>query len=332
MRTTAPNLLAIGILLAGCEALLPVSTARDSASADRPLSPDGGGEARADRRRDAGDAAHDRRLARARDLRRDVPGDRAATVPDAGCQPSTTLCGGACVDVQTDPNHCGGCNQPCAPDPQHPVADTCSGGTCVCGAAAGPCGAGLTCVAAVCTCTPGGLCTGCCSKDRQTCYPASTTTCGTGGTDCKNCDDGNPCSLDSCAGGSCASAPAPVTTPCDDGDPCTLGDHCSGGDTSCHLGGFLSCTLLDTPCTHGVCDKAVGGCVTMNNAPLSGCTIPFPGPQWGLCVGDTCCTGCIASGGCRPGDKAAFCGTGGAPCVDCVAVPSDTTCTTLGCL
>ena len=42
------------------------------------------------------------------------------------------------------------------------------------------------------------------------------------------CDDGNPCTDDSCGpGGDCVHAAN--TLPCDDGDPCTAGDLCSGG-------------------------------------------------------------------------------------------------------
>ncbi len=41
-----------------------------------------------------------------------------------------------------------------------------------------------------------------------------------------DCDDGDACTLDSCAGGACAHAPA-----CDDGDPCTV-DSCDAA--ACH--------------------------------------------------------------------------------------------------
>jgi hypothetical protein len=44
----------------------------------------------------------------------------------AACQPPLTNCGGSCVNLTTDPNHCGGCNS--APCPG--AAPSCSGGTC----------------------------------------------------------------------------------------------------------------------------------------------------------------------------------------------------------
>ena len=43
----------------------------------------------------------------------------------------------------------------------------------------------------------------------------------------KHCDDGNPCTADSCLAGTCQHAV--TTVPCDDGDPCTTADTCAGG-------------------------------------------------------------------------------------------------------
>jgi hypothetical protein len=33
------------------------------------------------------------------------------------CREGFTVCGGSCVDLQTDPSHCGGCDEPCADQP-----------------------------------------------------------------------------------------------------------------------------------------------------------------------------------------------------------------------
>ncbi|MCB9788390.1 MAG: hypothetical protein H6744_17045 [Deltaproteobacteria bacterium] len=50
----------------------------------------------------------------------------------------------------------------------------------------------------------------------------------------RDCDDGDPCTVDSCLGGQCVSAP----DPCDDGDPCTV-DGC----------GPAGCASLGAPLT-----------------------------------------------------------------------------------
>jgi hypothetical protein len=64
------------------------------------------------------------------------PGDGAATgdgaaLADASadaarCAAPTTDCGGACVDVTSDPSHCGACGNACEP------GATCAGGACTC--------------------------------------------------------------------------------------------------------------------------------------------------------------------------------------------------------
>src|SRR6476469_3075796 len=43
---------------------------------------------------------------------------------EAGCPNNLTACGNACVDLKTDPAHCGGCNTGCtAPDGGTPGCD-----------------------------------------------------------------------------------------------------------------------------------------------------------------------------------------------------------------
>ena len=54
------------------------------------------------------------------------------------------------------------------------------------------------------------------------------------------CDDGNPCTVDSCdATLGCRHAAAAAGAACDDGDACTSGDHCSG--TTCVAGTAVTC-------------------------------------------------------------------------------------------
>jgi hypothetical protein len=69
------------------------------------------------------------------------------------------------------------------------------------------------------------------------------------------CDDGNPCTKDSCTGTEGCVNEVLATGTCDDGDPCTVADHCVGG--SCQ-GDPVECDD-DNPCTENVC-TATGGC------------------------------------------------------------------------
>ena len=83
-----------------------------------------------------------------------------------------------------------------------------------------------------------------------------------GQTDEDLCDDGNPCTVDSCqADGSCAHENN--TDNCDDGSVCTQQDKCIDG--SCQ--GFSALNCDDgKPCTEDICDPVVG-CI---NGILSG--------------------------------------------------------------
>lgn len=87
----------------------------------------------------------------------DVPEDRrspqdAPDVFDAGCRPTEVICGGACVNLQTDRNHCNGCGVVC------PTGQGCSAGRCQI-----VCGAGITNCSGVCrdTSTDESNCGGC---------------------------------------------------------------------------------------------------------------------------------------------------------------------------
>jgi hypothetical protein len=52
-------------------------------------------------------------------------GSRDGRADSAGCE-TGTVCGGACVDEQTNTSHCGGCDKPC------PIGGTCQAGRCSC--------------------------------------------------------------------------------------------------------------------------------------------------------------------------------------------------------
>ena len=69
------------------------------------------------------------------------------------------------------------------------------------------------------------------------------------------CDDGNPCTSDSCGLLGCTHTP--LTGPsCDDGDPCTQNDQCQNG--SC-VGTPVTCPDDGFACTDDVCTQQ--GCV-----------------------------------------------------------------------
>ncbi|HLK09879.1 MAG TPA: hypothetical protein VKW76_00700 [Candidatus Binatia bacterium] len=78
------------------------------------------------------------------------------------------------------------------------------------------------------------------------------------------CDDGNPCTTDTCVNNSCAN------TPVTDGTSCSDGDACNGAET-CAAGVCVHAPPPDcddgNPCTDDTCDPATG-CV---HAPIPGC-------------------------------------------------------------
>ena len=71
--------------------------------------------------------------------------------------------------------------------------------------------------------------------------------------DDEDCDDGNPCTIDSCTAGECAYQDA--SDACDDGDPCTVNDECGGGACA---GTPMSCDD-ENECTEDKCKD--GECV-----------------------------------------------------------------------
>lgn len=101
-----------------------------------------------------------------------------------------------------------------------------------------------------------------------------------------NCDDGNPCTTDSCGSQGCAHAAN--TFACDDGDGCTTGDVCSQG--VCLGPTPLSCDDAN-PCTVDSCTAQ--GCTQTTQADGTSCPL-------GICVGGNCSAGCFIDGGVVP--------------------------------
>ncbi len=136
-----------------------------------------------------------------------------------------------------------------------------------------------------------------------------------------NCNDGNPCTDDSCEPDSgCLSAPN--AAPCSDGDVCTTDDQCDDGQ--CAGGEALACND-GNPCTNDSCDPDVG-CVQVANVAQcddgNACTIGEQ-CQDGQCTGssmidcddDEICTldSCAPEAGCTNAPLAGPCDDGN-PC------------------
>lgn len=68
-----------------------------------------------------------------------------------------------------------------------------------------------------------------------------------------DCDDGNPCTTDSCVANNCLNTNNSL--PCSDGNACTSGDSCSGG--SCIPGPALNCDDGNV-CTGDACNPSIG--------------------------------------------------------------------------
>jgi hypothetical protein len=170
------------------------------------------------------------------------------------------------------------------------------------------CTTGDTCSLGVCAgapvlCSDQDACNG-----TETCDPA-TGTCIAGTP--PTCDDGNPCTDDSCDT-ELGCLQIPNSDPCDDGSLCTTNDQCSGGQCT----GESTCSDGDACNGEESCDEATGACG------------PSPGPldcdDGNVCTTDACqpAVGCVYSnvtGVCDDGDP----DTTGDQCVDgeCVGIP-----------
>ncbi len=82
-----------------------------------------------------------------------------------------------------------------------------------------------------------------------------------------DCDDGNPCTTDSCPGGVCQNANN--SDPCNDGDSCTQTDACQGG--SCVGTNPVVCTAQDQCHEIGACDTVTGACSNPVSPNGTGC-------------------------------------------------------------
>jgi hypothetical protein len=231
-------------------------------------------------------------------------GGDGGSVEDAGCEAGLSACGGACVDEQTDPQHCGSCT-PCPP----PVsgmptgAPKCGGGSCdvtcntttplECAVTFGKacvdpqtdpqychdcnthCPGGKTCKSGACVATCGPhltLCSGSCVD-----LESDPNHCGGCGTVCNNV------TTPYCNAHSCVSA----LTQCGSLTACSVG----GGLTACadtmkdptHCGGCNTACNADQICSGGTCTPYVfasAGWECLNRSDLT-----VYCPSSGICVG-----------------------------------------------
>jgi hypothetical protein len=181
-----------------------------------------------------------------------------------------------------------------------------------------PCSTGDTCSAGQCRATGGTMCDdgnpctvdSCAIAGGSTCQyrPALNTACNDndsctvsemcsmfvdGGVGCLgvplNCDDGNPCTIDSCGMGGCRNTPATTSISCDDGQACTQSDVCmpmADGGVFC-AGQPASCDDQN-PCTADRCIAADGGCLSVPTNENGSCNDQDTCTKADVCVNGRC--------------------------------------------
>lgn len=115
------------------------------------------------------------------------------------------------------------------------------------------------------------------------------------------CDDGDQCtSGDVCGGGLCAGTPVADGGACDDGDLCTENDECNGGICA---GTAIDCSSLDDACNVGVCNAGTGVCEANPINESGPCDDGDPCTSADTCTLGVCAGTAIGDGGaCDDGD------------------------------
>ncbi len=195
----------------------------------------------------------------------------------AACEDPYTTCGGACVDLQTDLNHCGLCERACAP--VHASDFDCVGGECrvmACDAGYGLCGADYW---TGCSTVFGTL------ENCRVCYD----TCGTDHATAQCLDSG--CVIDCESGwGDCNGNPA-------DGCEEPLGSqiHCTGCWAGCEAG--TPCLGVEIGCEQTPCSQTCALGIECINGVCGGEGLYCFGEP---CLGGACCMDSLGSGICSP--------------------------------
>ncbi len=240
--------------------------------------------------------------------------------------PPMVACGMSCVDITTDPSHCGGCDTPCPADPKGTAI--CVGGVCgvICGAGYHACGGSCVSNAAIATCGPacspcpvpangtatcdGSLCGFMCSAGHADCdgspangceadlsAPASCGSCGA------VCSGATPVCNATGAGHSCASSCGGASpTLCGASCVNTTSDpnNCGGCSNVCPAVANGTPTCSGGSCGH-VCNGGYHDCggTCVSNTSLATCgasCLPCPAPANGIatCNGSSCGALCSA--------------------------------------
>jgi len=100
-----------------------------------------------------------------------------------------------------------------------------------------------------------------------------------------DCDDGNPCTSDSCQQGSCLNQAVAEGTPCDDGLYCTNPDTCQGGRCS---GPGRDCTALVDACHGAICNEQEDSCQAVARPDGTPCDDSSYCTNPDSCQGGTC--------------------------------------------
>ena len=123
------------------------------------------------------------------------------------------------------------------------------------------------------------------------------------------CDDGNPCTVDTCNGdGTCSHTNATNGTACNDGNACTQTDTCQTG--VCTGSNPVVCAAADQCHSAGTCNTATGQCSNPAKADGTACNDGNGCTQTDTCQAGTCtgtnpitCTAadqCHSVGTCNP--------------------------------
>ena len=100
-----------------------------------------------------------------------------------------------------------------------------------------------------------------------------------------DCDDGKPCTVDSCLQARCVNEATADGTVCDDGSYCTVDDECQAGLCA---GGPRDCTGLSEQCHEGVCSEAEQSCVAQVQGDGSACDDGFYCSVSDQCLAGVC--------------------------------------------
>ncbi len=151
-------------------------------------------------------------------------------------------------------------------------------------------------------CDDGNSCTGADTCDEGICTPGALA----------SCDDGSPCTADSCDPGlGCLHVPTGDGQACDSVDKCMMSGTgvCAAG--ICTGGTAKACIADDAFCAVAVCDPATGGCKSVPKADGSWCNADVNA----CTVGDACKAGACVAGKLKTCPLYATCSSGYGKCV-----------------